>query len=188
MGKDLPDMTLEELWELFPISLVEHNDAWRQQYAEIASDIAELLSDYPVERISHIGSTAVDGIWAKSIVDVMVELSAGADMKKAAEALEGADFIMMSNEGNRISLNLGYTKDGFAEKVYHVHLRRTGDNDELYFRDYLNAHPQTAKDYEALKLRLWKQFEHDRDAYTDAKAEFIKAVTAKAREEYTGRY
>ena len=68
------------------------------------------------------------------------------------------------------------------------HLRLVGDNDELYFRDYLNDHPQTAKEYEALKLRLWKEFEHDRDAYTEAKTDFIKVVTAKGRQEYAGRY
>lgn len=101
---------------------------------------------------------------------------------------ERSGFTMMSNEGKRISLNLGYTKDGFAEKVYHVHLRLVGDNDELYFRDYLNAHPQVAKEYETLKLRLWREFEHDRDAYTEAKTAFIKAVTAQARQEYVGRY
>ena len=101
---------------------------------------------------------------------------------------ERSGFTMMSNEGKRISLNLGYTKDGFAEKVYHVHLRLVGDNDELYFRDYLNAHPQIAREYEALKLRLWKEFEHNRDAYTEAKTGFIKAVTAKARQEYARRY
>jgi len=48
----------------------------------------------------------------------------------------------MSDESRRITLNKGYTKDGFADKVYHVHLRYTGDNDELYFRDYLNEHPR----------------------------------------------
>ena len=141
-GKDLADMTLEELWELFPIFLVEHDDGWLQQYAEIERDLAELLSAFPVERISHIGSTAVDGIWAKDIVDVMIELPASADLGQAAERLEGAGFTAMSNEGERISLNLGYTSEGFAEKVYHVHLRHVGDNDELYFRDYLNAHPR----------------------------------------------
>ena len=188
MGKDLSDMTLEELWELFPIFLVEHDDGWGRQYAEIEADLAELLSDFPVERMSHIGSTAVEGIWAKDIVDVLVEFPTGASLGKAAEKLESAGFIVMSNEGERISLNLGYTKDGFAEKVYHIHLRRVGDNDELYFRDYLNDHPRVAKEYEALKLRLWKQFEHDRNAYTEAKTEFIKAVTAKAREDYAGRY
>ena len=188
MGKELSDMTLEELWELFPIFLVEHDDAWRQQYEEIEGRLNELLSDCSVERISHIGSTAVDGIWAKNIVDVLVEFPSQSDLERAAERLEGSGFIMISDEGERISLNLGYTKDGFAERVYHVHLRLVGDNDELYFRDYLNTHPQTAREYETLKLRLWRQFEHDRDAYTDAKTEFIRAVTARAREEYAGRH
>jgi len=188
MGKELSDMTLEELWELFPIFLVEHDDAWRQQYEEIEGRLNELLSDCSVERISHIGSTSVDGIWAKDIVDVLVELPSQLGLEKAAEKLERSGFTVMSDDGGRISLNLGYTKDGFADKVYHVHLRLVGDNDELYFRDYLNAHPQAAKEYEALKLRLWKEFERDRDAYTEAKTEFIKAVTAKAREEYAGRY
>ena len=94
----------------------------------------------------------------------------------------------MSDETSRISLNKGYTPDGFADKVYHVHLRYAGDNNELYFRDYLNEHPDVAKEYEALKLRLWKQFEHNRDAYTDAKTEFITKWTTKARKEYGNRY
>ena len=188
MTKDLQDMTLEELWELFPIFLVEPNAKWHQQYEEIEHSLAELLSDCPVERISHIGSTAVDGIWAKGIVDVMVELPSQSALQRAAEKLERSGFTIMSSDGERISLNLGYTKDGFAEKVYHVHLRLAGDNDELYFRDYLNAHPHAAKDYEVLKLRLWKRFEHNRNAYTEAKTEFIRAVTTKARAEYAGRY
>lgn len=44
--------------------------------------------------------------------------------------LEENGFIIMSSEGNRISLNKGYTVNGFADKVYHIHLRYTGDNDE----------------------------------------------------------
>ncbi|WP_026493145.1 GrpB family protein [Butyrivibrio sp. XPD2002] len=65
-------------------------------------------------------------------------------------------------------------------RMYLVHLRYAGDNDELYFRDYLNEHPAVAKEYETLKLRLWKQYEHDRDAYTDAKTDFISKWTAEA--------
>ena len=188
MGKELSDMTLEERWELFPIFLVEHNETWRQQYEEIEGRLIELLSGCAVGRISHIGSTAVDGIWAKNIVDILVELPSQSELEKAAVVLEHFGHTMMSNERKRISLNFGYTRDGFAEKVYHVHLRLAGDNDELYFRDYLNAYPQIAREYEALKLRLWREFEHNRDAYTEAKTEFIRTVTAKARQEYAGRY
>lgn len=87
----------------------------------------------------------------------------------------------MSEDDQRMSFNKGYTDNGFAEKVFHLHLRRIGDHDELYFRDYLNLHPGIAREYEKLKLGLWKQYEHNRDGYTDAKTEFVKKYTAKAK-------
>ena len=186
--KELSEMTLEELWDLFPIFLVQHDDQWNEYYKEIESTMTDLLSGYPIKRISHIGSTAIQGIWAKNIVDVMVELSEKADMEEIAHILEQNGFIKISDEKRRISLNKGYTKKGFADKVYHIHLRYTGDNDELYFRDYLNEHPQIAKEYEALKLELWKKYEHNRDAYTEAKTDFIRKWTAEARRIYGDRY
>lgn len=188
MGKDLSEMTQEELWELFPIFLVAHDDRWKDSFKEIEETLTGLLSYPPVVRISHIGSTAIQGIWAKNIIDVMIEISQSADMKDIAQILEKNGFIVMSAETNRVSLNKGYTENGFADKVLHVHLRYTGDNDELYFRDYLNEHSDVAKEYEALKLRLWKQYEHNRDAYTDAKTDFISKWTAAARKEYGDRY
>jgi len=188
MRKELSEMTLEELWELFPIFLVAHDDRWKENYNEIEKTLTRLLSDQPVVRISHIGSTAIQGIWAKNIIDVMIEIPQSADMKDMAQILKQNDFIIMSSEENRISLNKGYTANGFVDKVYHIHLRYAGDNDELYFRDYLNEHPDVAKEYETLKLRLWKQFEHNRDAYTDAKTDYISKWTAEARREYGDRY
>ena len=65
--------------------------------------------------------------------------------------------------------NKGYTDKGFAEKVFHLHLRYFGDNDELYFRDYMNSYPIFAHKYEILKCSLWKKYQHNRDAYTEAK-------------------
>ena len=77
-------MTLEELWELFPIFLVERSDEWSKYYKEIEALLQKILSDYPVDRISHIGSTAIQGIWAKDIVDVMAEIPNSVDMKDLA--------------------------------------------------------------------------------------------------------
>lgn len=188
MRKELSEMTLEELWELFPIFLVQPNDQWNEYFKEIETEITGLLTGYPVKRISHIGSTAIHGIWAKNIVDVMVEISENADMEEVLHVMEQNGFIRMSEEKGRISLNKGYTKEGFADKVYHIHLRYAGDNDELYFRDYLNEHPQIAKEYETLKLELWKRHEHDRDAYTVAKTDFIRKWTKEARAIYGKRY
>lgn len=186
--KGLSEMPLKELWELFPIFLVAHNEKWKADYDKIEVFLKSILSGYPIERISHIGSTAIDGIWAKDIVDILIEVAEGSDMEHMAKALEENGFLRMSAEAGRISLNRGYTEDGFADKVFHVHIRYAGDNDELYFRDYLNEHAQVAKEYERIKLRLWKLFEHDRDAYTSAKTEFIRKWTQEAKEAYAGRY
>ena len=188
MGKELSEMSLEELWELFPIFLVAHNDKWKIYYDEIESFLKITLSEYPIERISHIGSTAISGIWAKDIVDVLIEVLKDSDIENIAKVIEKNGFIRMSTEVNRISFNCGYTKDGFADKVFHIHLRYAGDNDELYFRDYLNEHAQIAKEYETMKLQLWKLFEHNRDAYTNAKTEFIVKWTTEAKKVYAGRY
>ena len=64
-------------------------------------------------------------------------------------------------------------------------MRIAGDNDELYFRDYLNAHPDVAREYESLKLSLWREFEHDRDGYTQTKAAFVRKYTDLAKAEHS---
>lgn len=181
MGKKLSEMTLEELWQLFPIFLTEHSDEWELWYLEERSLLLSLLPGAPV--ISHIGSTAIRGIMAKPIIDILIEFEDLPEMRTAKDILAANGYICMSEEDARISLNKGYTENGFAEKVFHIHLRLAGDNDEIIFRDYLNAHPETAAGYEQLKLGLWKKYEHDRDGYTNAKTGFISAAVAAAKAE-----
>jgi len=82
----------------------------------------------------------------------------------------------------------GYTPDGFKDQAYHVHVRYPGDWDEFYFRDYLIDHPYIAKEYSALKWKLKKTFEFNRDGYTGAKSALIKNVTQKARLELVNKY
>ncbi|MCM1184423.1 MAG: GrpB family protein [Roseburia sp.] len=192
MKKPLSEMRLEELWALFPISLVapseDRKSMWAGMYTDMERFLTEHLSDCRVVRISHIGSTAITGIWAKNIVDILLEIAAGENLNDVAEHIEAAGFLRMASSAGRISFNWGYTEDGFAEKVYHLHLRHAGDNDELYFRDYLNERRPIAEEYERLKLDLWRKFEHDRDAYTNAKSAFVERYTAEARKTYPNRY
>lgn len=86
------------------------------------------------------------------------------------------------------AFNKGYTPDGYAEKVYHLHVRYSGDWGELYFCDYLKNHLDEAKLYAALKTELSVQYRNNRDAYTAAKSEFIKKHTAVARAIYKNKY
>lgn len=188
MGKNLSEMRLAELWRLFPIYLTEHRDCWKDWYAAEETFLRKALAAERGIRLSHIGSTAVAAIWAKPIVDILLEVPEDCDFNLLKKTLIHAGYTCMSERPRRISFNKGYTEKGFAEKVFHLHLRCLGDHDELYFRDYLNAYPDTAKEYEALKLKLWKQYAHDRDGYTAQKSEFVTAVTAKAKTAFKGRY
>lgn len=181
MSKALIDMSLEELWQLFPIVLTEHRDCWVDWYREEAAELEAVLLPFRPHAIHHIGSTAIDGIWAKPIVDILVELPDDAAIESAKAALEAQGYLAMSER----DLNKGYTPQGFAERVFHIHLRVAGDIDELYFRDYLNAHPEVAEEYERLKLSLWKEYEHDRDGYTAAKSAFVSKYTELAKAELT---
>ena len=178
--KSLKEMTIEELWELFPIVLVPHNTQWANWTKEEIASLTVLLSGYDTE-ITHIGSTAISSIKAKPIIDILVEIPPDADIDKLRLLMESSGYICMSSSTNRASFNKGYTPQGYSERVFHIHFHRKGDNDEIYFRDFLLSHPDFAKEYEQLKLSLLPAFKHNRDAYTEAKSSFIHQITALAK-------
>lgn len=188
MKKDLSGMSLEELWRLFPICLEPWREEWAQWFREEEGLLREILPMGQVWRIEHIGSTAVRGIWAKPIVDILVEMKEGQGLADAGARLESRGYLLMSAAPGRRSFNKGYTPEGFAARVFHIHLRQAGSHDELYFRDCLQADRQAAEEYERLKLRLWEAYRHDRDGYTAAKGDFVKKFTAEGRRKFAGRY
>lgn len=181
-NKKLSEMTLEELWELFPIVLTQHNSDWSDWYKE---EIQELKKILPSEtKYYHVGSTAIKNIRAKPIIDILIVVKTTNQLKETALIMQQNGYIVMSENEKRISLNKGYTEQGFADKVFHLHVRHEGDTDEIYFMNFLNTHSEVAKEYEELKLNLWKKYEHNRDAYTNAKTEFVKKYTALAKQMY----
>lgn len=121
-------------------------------------------------------------------MDILIELKSKDDLIGVANQLVNHGYKMMSPTHKRISLNKGYTHQGYDERVFHIHLRVKGDNDELYFRYYLIEFPEVAKKYEMLKIELAKEFKHNRDEYTNQKHEFINAINLKSKELYQGRY
>ena len=116
-----------------------------------------------IERISHIGSTAIHSICAKPIIDILVEISTEYPLLDDKELIVKSGYICMSEASERISFNKGYTEKGFADRVFHLHLRYAGDNDELYFRDYLMEHANIAGEYEKMKLKLSQEYRFNRD-------------------------
>lgn len=168
-------MSLEELWELFPIILSPHNPAWEKWADDEIQSLSTLLAHYN-PTINHIGSTAIPNIIAKPIVDILVEISSDCDWCEVKNILEMSGYICMCESAQRMSFNKGYTPTGYANKVCHIHIHAIGDNDEIYFRDCLRRNPAVAKEYEILKLNLLPKYRNNRDGYTDAKTDFINKI------------
>jgi GrpB-like predicted nucleotidyltransferase (UPF0157 family) len=182
----LENLSLEELWKLFPIYFVDSNAEFEQQFSDEKEYLISLLGDY-VKRISHVGSTAIKNIKTKPIVDILIEIDF-ADNDIVKEILLDNHYVLMCETPDKISLNKGYTANGYADKVFHIHIKKYGDCDELYFRDYLNDNDEKAKEYEKLKEELYNKYNPNRDLYTAGKSDFVNAVTESAKMKYGNKY
>lgn len=191
MNNPLQEMTNEELWVLFPIILSEHRAEWTKFYEQEKDTIISALGTKNISRINHIGSTSVPGLIAKPTIDILLEIPTDADIPSLTAALISAGYICNTQPNNpapHLMFMKGYTPQGFRGQAVHLHVRFPGDWDELYFRDYLRSHPETAKSYGKLKQNLQLRYEHDRDAYTEAKTDFIQEATRLARKEMGNKY
>lgn len=181
----LENLSLNELWELFPIYFVDCSAEFEKQFSDEKEYLISLLGNY-IKRISHIGSTAIKNIKTKPIVDILIEIDF-VDKDIVKEILLDNHYILMYETPDKISFNKGYTANGYADKVFHIHIKKYGDCDELYFRDYLNDNDEKAKEYEKLKEELYNKYKPDRNLYTSGKTDFVKKITETAKAEYKNR-
>ena len=186
MHKSLDKMTDEERWKLFPIILSEHKPVWKKSYLKEKYIVEQAIGLENIVRISHIGSTAIPDLIAKPTIDILVEIKDSTDTARLISVMKQARYRYLEQPKNpppHMMFIKGYTPKGFKGQVYHIHIRYSGDWDELYFKDFLLAHPEIADEYGRLKLKLKQKHEFNRDAYTDAKTDFIKRICKLARAE-----
>lgn len=183
---ELNSMTLDQLWNLFPITFVNYSDEFKKIYFNEEKNLKLLLGN-KINRINHIGSTSIKNIKTKPIVDILIEIDF--DNKYIVkQILINNGYVLMNENINKISFNKGYTINGYADKVFHIHIKKYRDCDELYFRDYLNDNKSIAMEYEKLKLKLFSKYKSNRDLYTVGKSEFVNKVVVLAKEKYKDRY
>lgn len=167
------------------IEIVEYNSLWPALYEQERQRIAEALGPL-FAAIHHIGSTAVPGLSAKPIIDIMIAVPGLAAPETYARALEPLGYAHrpLPEEPDRLFFRKG------MPRTQHVHIVEEGSwtlRRHLLLRDYLRAHPQTAREYEQLKRDLAARFKLERDAYTRGKTEFIGTVVALAQTWADGR-
>jgi GrpB-like predicted nucleotidyltransferase (UPF0157 family) len=177
------------------VSIAPYDPAWPGSFRKEREHLLSCLPKGLVRRIEHFGSTAVPGLAAKPIVDMLVEVSdLQATRLQIAPVLEsqGYDYFWrptMGDDGPPYYAWFIKRDPRSAVRTHHIHMVEhsfTVHWDRLLFRDYLIEHPQVARDYERLKRQLASDLEHDRVAYTSGKTEFIHKITEFAKQHYRG--
>ncbi|MBX3638664.1 MAG: GrpB family protein [Rubrivivax sp.] len=164
-----------------PVRVVPPDPAWAGRFAAEASRIRKALADVDVA-VHHIGSTAIRGIVAKPIVDLLLEVRGLAALDARTAAMTALGYEAMGEFGLP---GRRYFRRNSPEgvRLFHAHAFERGSAEarrHLAFRDYMNAHPVAAQDYGALKQRLAREFADDMQAYIDGKDAFVKTHEALA--------
>jgi GrpB-like predicted nucleotidyltransferase (UPF0157 family) len=166
-----------------PVRIVAYDSGWPARFAEERAALKAAIDTWATGGIHHIGSTAVPGLAAKPVIDILVGVEDLASSRACFAPLLELGYLYAPYRTDEMHW---FCKPHPARRTHHLHLIPTGSarfQAELAFRDSLRADPRTAGEYAILKRGLAARFRDDREAYTDAKAAFIREVLAQARGE-----
>jgi GrpB-like predicted nucleotidyltransferase (UPF0157 family) len=164
------------------IEVVSHNPDWSDLFQTEAEKIAPIFGPEIIV-IEHIGSTAIPGIKAKPIIDILVEVKDISQVDHFNDQMAQLGYKPKGEFG--IPGRRYFRKKGTdAAHTHHVHIFQIGNPEierHLNFRDYLRTHPEDAQAYSRLKEALAQKFPDDPENYTEAKSEFIQEMDRRAR-------
>lgn len=162
------------------ITVVEYNPKWEQMFEEEAAKIRSILKENCTE-IFHIGSTAVKGLKAKPIIDIMPVVK---NLNKADEAAGEFERIGYEYLGEFGIAGRRYLRKGGDERTHQIHIFQETDRTNIIrhiaVRDYLRAYQEIAMQYGDLKERLAQLYPYDIEKYCDGKEEFVKQLEIAA--------
>jgi GrpB-like predicted nucleotidyltransferase (UPF0157 family) len=166
------------------VEVVNYDPRWPTLFDEEANRLRAALDPSLISGLEHFGSTAVPGLSAKPIIDILIAVRSLADAQTSfVEALRKLDYVYWAENPKKDQMFFVKGMPPFgSRRSHHVHVTETHGEmwQRLAFRDYLRAHPGEAEIYEQLKRRLATEHQTDREAYTDAKSAYIESVMRKA--------
>lgn len=165
------------------ITVVEYNPNWPKQFEDECYKLQYILGEV-VNNIHHIGSTAVPGLTAKPIIDILLDVYRLDELDSKIEKMEALRYEAMGEFG--IS-GRRYFRKGGDKRTHHIHAFQSGDPNlirHLVFRDYLIEHQKIAKEYGELKLHIATICNNDNEKYCDEKDSFVQYHEAQALQWY----
>lgn len=166
------------------IEIVDYDPRWPALFAAEATSLRQALDPGLVIDIEHVGSTAVPGLAAKPIIDILIVIRSIATAQGAIAPLAALGYVFWADNPRKDRMFFVKGMPPYGERpTHHVHIMEPGDDmrTHLSFRDYLRAHPDEAQHYAVLKRELGQRHRNDREAYTSAKDDYVASITAKSR-------
>jgi GrpB-like predicted nucleotidyltransferase (UPF0157 family) len=166
------------------VEIVAYDPRWPLLFDEEAKRLRMVLDPSLIVGLEHFGSTAIPGLSAKPIIDILIAVrSLAATQVTFVEALRRLDYVYWADnpKKDRMFFVKGMPPFG-SKRSHHVHVTEPRGEmwKRLAFRDYLRAHPEEAETYGRLKRRLAAEHQTDREVYTAAKSAYVASVMRKA--------
>jgi GrpB-like predicted nucleotidyltransferase (UPF0157 family) len=173
------------------VAIVPYDPGWPKMFEDKAAFLRRKLPHDLIKRIEHFGSTAVAGLSAKPIIDILVEVTSLEETKKQIVPIleaEGYEYFWRPAFGDDQPPFYAWfiERNSKGQRTYHIHMVEADSElwDRIYFRDYLRQFPAEAKHYDELKRSLSEKYPINRVKYTEEKSSFISSVTKKAKKYY----
>ena len=168
------------------IKIISYDPQWPTLFQKEKQLLESHLARQSVSAIDHIGSTAIPGMPAKPVIDILISVPSVDEAKLAFPDIlyrAGYDYWSDNPKKDRLFFVRGMPPRG-GGRTHHIHVHEHENvvKDHLMFRDYLREIPDEAARYAELKQRLAEKFSQDREAYTEAKSHFIKTILEKANQ------
>lgn len=171
------------------IRIAPYDPQWPAQFRGECDHLRRCLPSELLGRIEHFGSTAIPGLAAKPIIDLLVEVAdLEATKARIVPVLEAQGYDYLWRPAISVDDGLPFyawfiKRNAAGARTHHIHMVEAHFTqwDSLIFRDYLLAHPNIAQEYQELKLQLATAHPNDREAYTLGKSEFIGRVMKAAQ-------
>ena len=170
-------------WAVEPVRLREHDPAWQRRAQDFAGEVRALFGQHLSSDVVHVGSTAIPGLLAKPIIDLQAVSAEPAQAVAAAGAkAQAAKWMLVPRELDQRPWRWLFVRVdlGGLSRLAHLHLMRPEENrwrEQVLFRDRLRSSPALRAEYAVVKDRAAAQ-SPDREAYGEAKRDFIERVVA----------
>lgn len=165
-----------------PVQIIPYDPSWPDRYEAEKSVLLEALGERIHGGIHHVGSTAVPGLSAKPVIDIMAGVRNLDEVRSCLPLLDRIGYCFFPCR----DFMLWFCKPFPHRRSHHLYLMERDQpewRDRIAFRDYLRGHPEARAEYTALKTSLARTLTSDREAYTEAKTEFVRSILQKAVKE-----